>query len=106
MLSLQLMISRSSEKIRRLNKLGFHHGEISLPYILILFLLLFIVTILSLLASNILANKLTDMAMELNLEIGQGLSGTVYLVAIGLILLLFILNTFSIFISTRRLCKG
>ena len=68
--------------------------------------LLVLVTILSLLASNLLAHKLTDIAMELNLEINQGLSGTVYLVAIGLILLLFLLNTASIFISTRRLCKG
>jgi hypothetical protein len=105
MLSLQLMISRSSEKIKRLSKLGFTHSEISLPYVIILFLLLFLVTISSLLISNILAQKLTGMAMELNLQIDPGLSGTIYLVAIGLVLILFILNSVSIFLSTRKLCK-
>ncbi len=106
MLSLQLMISRSSEKIRRLNKLGYHYTEIAGPYILILFSLLFLLTSLSLVASSLLAQKLSNMASAWNLEINSGLSLTVYLVAFGLVCLLFILNTASICLSTKKLCKG
>ncbi|MEX0987458.1 MAG: hypothetical protein WD052_08275 [Bacteroidales bacterium] len=105
LLSLQLMISRSSEKIRRLNKLGYHHAEISRPYIIILFLLLFVVTTFSLLFSSILSAKLTEMASVWSLEINASLSGTVYLVAVGLTCLLFLLNTTAIFLSTRKLCN-
>jgi len=106
MLSLQLMISRSSEKIRRLSKLGYHYTEISLPYIIILFLLLAVVTLLSLVSSAILAGKLTHMASQWKLELASGLSATVYAVAFGLISLLFLLNSVSILLSTRKLCKN
>lgn len=105
MLSLQLLISRSAEKIRRLNKLGFHHQEISLPYTLILFVLLFLVTALSMLTTSILARKLTEIAAGWNLDLEPGLSGTVYLVAFGLVCTLFAINVLVILLSTRRICK-
>lgn len=105
MLSLQLMISRSAEKIRRLNMIGLHPLEISTPYIIALLLLLTGVTAISLLVTSILSGKLTEMALSWNLEMDAGLSSTIYLVAFGLISLLFLLNTLSIILSTRRLCK-
>ena len=105
MLSLQLMISRSAEKIRRLNIIGLHPMEISTPYILTLLALLTVVTAFSLLISSLISGRLTAMALNWNLEMEAGLSGTIYLVAFGLIFLLFVLNTISIIISTRRLCR-
>jgi hypothetical protein len=105
LLSLQLMISRSADKIKRLNKLGFHHTEISRPYIIVLFILLFIVTSIALLISSFISGKMASMAAEWNMEVSASLSGTIYLVSIGLVAVLFILNTAAIFLSTRKLCK-
>jgi hypothetical protein len=106
LLSLQLMISRSAEKIRRLNKLGYHHAEISRPYILILFLLLSLVTVLSLGISSILSTRLHELAAGWNLQISTTLSGNVYWVALGLVVLLFVLNTAAIFMGTKKLCRS
>jgi hypothetical protein len=105
LLSLQLMISRSASKIRLLNKMGFHYIEISKPYIIILFLLLFLVTTISLLVSAILSGKFQELASGWSLEISGGLSGTVYLVAVGLVGLLFLLNTTAILLSTKKICN-
>jgi hypothetical protein len=106
MLSLQLMISRSAEKIRRLHKLGFNYLEIRRPYIIILFILLFIVTILSLIITLVLSEKLTLMASAWNMDIASGLTNIVYLVAFSLVIVLFLLNTAAIIISTKKLCNG
>ena len=104
LLSLQLMISRSASKIRLLNKMGFHYTEISKPYIIILFGLLFLVTTMSLLISSLLSGKLQELAAGWSLEMSAELSGTVYMVAFGLICLLFLLNTTAILLSTKKLC--
>jgi len=105
LLSLQLMISRSSDKIRRLNKLGFHYREISRPYILLLFLLMAGITALSLLITSILASQLHDMAASWSLNISPSLHGIIYGTALGLILLISIANVTAIFLSTKKLCK-
>jgi len=105
LLSLQLMISRSSGKILKLNKMGYHYTEISLPYIVLLLMLLTGVTTLSLLATRLLAGKFASMASEWSLDISEKPGGLIYLISIGLVILLFILNTSSILISTRKLCK-
>lgn len=105
LLSLQLMISRSSDKIFKLNKMGYHFTEISLPYIVLLLMLLTGVTALSLFATRLLAGKFASMAAEWSLEISEKPGSVIYLISIGLIVLLFILNTLSILISTRKLCK-
>ena len=105
LLSLQLMISRSSDKIRRLNKLGFHYREISRPYILLLFLLMAGITALSLLITSILASQLHDMAAAWSLNISPSLHGIIYGTALALILLISIANVTAIFVSTKKLCK-
>jgi hypothetical protein len=105
MLSLQLMISRSAEKIRRLNKLGFHPFEISRPYIIVLLLLLLIVTAGSLGITAILSGKLSEVASGWNLEVDPNLTNKIFMIAPALILLLFLLNAISIIINTRKLCS-
>jgi len=105
LLSLQLMISRSSEKIRRLNKLGFHYREISRPYILLLFLLMAGITALSLLLTSLLAGQLHQMAETWSLTISPSLHGIIYGTALGLILLITASNVTAILISTKKLCK-
>ncbi|MCF8226497.1 MAG: hypothetical protein K9J30_11525 [Bacteroidales bacterium] len=105
LLSLQLMISRSAEKIRRLNKLGYHHREISHPYIIVLFGLLMIVTLFSIGITSLIATKLSGAGMEWSLPIEEHLSANIYLVSTGLVMILFALNTFAISLSTRKLCS-
>jgi hypothetical protein len=104
LLSLQLMISRSSQKIRRLNRLGFHYKEISLPYITLLLILLVAVTGLSLLVTGILTRQFSGMAAEWNLDISTSLHGMIYGTALVLITLIFASNVIAILVSTRKLC--
>ena len=105
LLSLQLMISRSSEKIRRLSKLGFHYREISRPYILLLMLLMAGITGLSLLLTSLLASQLHLRAEEWSLSISPSLHGIIYGTALGLILLISASNITAILLSTKKLCK-
>jgi len=106
LLSLQLMISRSAEKIRRLNKLGYHYLEISRPYLLILFLLLIAVTAFSMIITMILVSKLSGIAADWSLNIPGKPETIIYLIASGLMAILFLSNMTAIFISTRKLCSG
>jgi hypothetical protein len=105
LLSLQLMISRSSEKIRRLNKLGFHYREISRPYIFLMILLMAGITGLSLLFTSLLAGKLHQMAESWSLQISSSLHGLIYITTMGLIFLIAAANVAAILISTKKLCK-
>lgn len=105
LLSLQLMISRSSEKIRRLNKLGFHFREISRPYILLLMVLMAGITGLALLLTSLLAGKFHQMAESWSLHISPSLHGLIFGTALILILLISSANIAAILISTRKLCK-
>jgi hypothetical protein len=105
LLSLQLMISRSSQKIRRLNKLGFHYREISRPYILLLLLLMAGISGLSVLITSILAGQLHRMAETWSMDISASLHGLIYATALGLILLISLANITAILVSTKKLCK-
>ncbi|MEN8227543.1 MAG: hypothetical protein ABFS38_05255 [Bacteroidota bacterium] len=105
LLSLQLMISRSSEKIKRLHKLGYHYREISRPYIVLLLILMAGVTGLSLLITSILTRKFSSMAGEWSLDISSSLHGIIYGTTLGLITLIFLSNVVAILVSTKKLCK-
>jgi len=105
LLSLQLMISRSSQKIRRLNKLGFHYREISRPYIVLLLILMILVTVLSLLVTMILTRQFSGMAAEWNLTISSSLHGIIFGTALVLVTLIFTANVVAILVSTKKLCK-
>ncbi len=105
LLSLQLMISRSSDKIKRLSKLGFHYREISRPYIFLLLLLMAGITGFSLLLTSLLAGQLHQTAETWSLNISSSLHGIIYGFALGLILLISAANMAAILISTKKLCK-
>lgn len=105
LLSLQLMISRSAEKIRRLNKLGYHYREISRPYIVLLGILMIGVTGFSLLITAILTKKFSSMAEAWSLEISSSLHGAIFGMAVGLIALISLTNVIAILLSTKKLCK-
>lgn len=104
-LALQLMISRSSDKIRKLNKLGYHHTEISVPYIAVLLGLLVGVTAVSLIITRLLTGYFAGLAGAWNLEVSARPDTFIYLVSAGLILLVFGINTAAILAGTKRICK-
>ena len=104
LLSLQLMISRSSEKIRRLNKLGYHYLEISRPYVALLMILLAGVAGFSFLITSILTKQFARMAGEWNLDIATSLHGIIYGTGMGLILIIAAVNVAAILVNTRKLC--
>jgi len=105
LLSLQLMISRSADKIRRLNKLGFHYREISGPYMVLLMILLAGVAGFSLLITSLLTKKFAAMASEWNLEISPSLHGIIFGIGLGLIFLIAVFNMVAILVNTRKLCR-
>jgi hypothetical protein len=105
LLSLQLMISRSAEKIRRLNKLGYNFREISRPYIVLLGILMLGVTGFSLLITAVLTHKFSSMAEAWSLDISTSLHGIIYGMAVGLIALISLTNVIAILLSTKKLCK-
>ena len=105
LLSLQLMISRSADKIRRLNKLGYHYREISRPYMVMLMILLAGVAGFSLLITSLLTKKFASMASAWNLDISTSLHGIIFGIGVGLILLIAIFNTVAILVNTRKLCR-
>ncbi|MEN8156062.1 MAG: hypothetical protein ABFS10_03870 [Bacteroidota bacterium] len=105
LLSMQLMISRSSQKIIRLNKLGFHYREISRPYIALLLILLVAVTGISLVVTGILTNQFARAATAWSLDISSSLHGIIYGTALVLVTLIFIFNLVAILVSTKKLCK-
>jgi len=105
LLSLQLMISRSSQKIKRLHKLGFHYREISLPYIILLLILMLAVSSISLLITGLLTRQMAAMAAQWNMEISSSLHGIIFLTSAILITLITISNVLAILISTKKLCK-
>lgn len=105
MLSLQLMISRSADKIVRLNKLGLQYKEISRPYILLLLVLMFGISTLSLLVTGLITGLLHRYAENWSLDISSSLQGVVYLVTLCLTILITAANILAIRISTKKLCN-
>ncbi len=105
LLGLQLMISRSAEKIRKLHQLGMHYTRISVPYLIILSALLVGVTSLALIANAVLAHKFAAVASQYNLSIHPHTYGWIYWVALGLVALLFSLNLVTILWNTRKICN-
>ena len=105
LLSLQLMISRSSQKIKRLHKLGFHYREISRPYILLLLILMVSVTSISLLVTGIFTRQMAVMASQWNMDVSGSLHGIIFGTALVLIALITLSNVTAILLSTKKLCK-
>ncbi len=104
LLSLQLMISRSSKKIQRLFKIGYHYTEISRPYVIVLFILLVLLSAFSMIITGILSDQMARIAEKWSLTIDAQLSPTVYLVCIVIMTVLFLMNSLAIYLSTKRIC--
>lgn len=105
MLSLQLMISRSSERIIRLHKLGLDYMEISRPYQRLLLRLMGLTGLLALAITILLSRILYIYANNWNLELSPWPGGLIYSLTAGLLILISLANILAIRVSTRKLCS-
>jgi hypothetical protein len=102
-LSFQLMIARSSDRIRKLKWIGYHHLEISKPYILNFAIILGILTILTTLILISLKSVLEDYVSEWAIELSEGIHPLILAGGFVLILLIFLVNTLAIIRQTRKI---
>ena len=101
--SFQLIISRSSDKIRRLKWLGFHYREISKPYIIKLAYIILLLTGLTVGGLMIIKNLFLNYTSEWGLFLSEGIHPGVFLIGATVILLLFLVNTSAIFQQTKNI---
>ncbi len=102
-LSFQLMIARSSEKIKKLKWIGYHHNEISRPYIASFALILLILSILTFSILHLLKSLLDNYISEWGIELTGGFHIWILSGGLGLVFIIFILNTFAIIRQTKKI---
>jgi hypothetical protein len=102
-LSFQLLISKSSEKIRRLKWLGYHYMEISKPYLINLALIMGIIAIVCFVLVFLLKQLLIRFTEEWAMEFTEGINPLVLLTGAGLIILIFVANSLSIINLTKKI---
>lgn len=102
-LSFQLMIARSAEKIKKLKWIGYHHHEISRPYIASFALILCILSILTFSILHLLKSLLDNYISEWGIDLTGGFHIWIVTGGLGLIFIIFILNTFAIIRQTKRI---
>lgn len=101
-LSFQLMIARSAERIRKLKWLGYHYLEISKPFILNFAVILLSLSILTTGIMYLLKNRFENYIAEWSIELTRGFHPVIIMGGLVLILLIFILNTLAIIRQTRK----
>lgn len=102
-LSFQLMIARSTEKIRKLKWIGYHHLEISRPYIASYALILLLLSLLTLSILHLLKSLLDNYISEWGIELTEGFHPWIIAGGLGLILTIFMLNTAAIIRQTKKI---
>ena len=102
-LSFQLLISKSADKIKKLKWLGYHYKEISKPYIWSFGLIIISIFLLSGSIMLILKKIFTAYVLEMGLELSKGFDIRVVLGGSILLILMFLVNTWAINRQTRRI---
>ena len=105
-LSFQLLIARSAEKIQRLYKIGYHYMEISRPFIfslgwIMLFLILFTAALL------VYINETLNQYMQnWGMDMSSRIHPMVIFTGAIIILLIFLINAFAIIRQTKTISKS
>ncbi len=101
--SFQLLISRSEEKIRKLKNIGYGSYEVARPYILSLGVIMFFIVTAGTLLVFLLKNSFSELAEEWAMDLPEELNSMVWMLSLGISLLLFLVNSVSIWIQTRKI---
>ncbi len=102
-LSFQLMIARSSENIRKLKWIGYHHLEISRPYIMNFTFILLILCVFTIILLYVLKSLLDNYISGWGIELTDGFHPWVIAGGMGLVLSIFTVNAFAIIRQTRNI---
>lgn len=102
-LSFQLLISRSAEKIRKLSWLGYHYFEISKPYLFKLFNLILIISGLSIITIILLRKWMINYVTEIGMSLDSNIHYLVWLSGITILVLIYLANAFIILRNTRKI---
>jgi len=102
-LSFQLLISKSTDKIRKLKWLGYHYKEISKPYVQSFGLIIVSIFLLSGLIMLLLKKVFSGYVLEMGLELSKGFDLRVVLGGIILLLVMFFVNSWAIYWQTRKI---
>ncbi|MCB8994154.1 MAG: hypothetical protein H6538_00940 [Bacteroidales bacterium] len=105
-LSFQLLISKSGDKIRKLSLLGYHYREISRPYIYLLSILISLITLLAGFSVLLLKRFFINFSGDWGLELTPGIHPLVAGGGIILLALIFVLNYLAISRQTRRFSES
>jgi hypothetical protein len=102
-LSFQLIINKSAEKIRKLSLLGYHYREISKVYILNLSKIIAVIAILTSIAIFLLKNFFISFSGDWGMELTAGIHPLVIAGGTVLLLMIYLLNILAILKTTRRI---
>jgi hypothetical protein len=102
-LSFQLMIARSAEKIQKLKWIGYHYLEISRPYIRNFAIILLILSALTTAILYLLKSMLGQYISEWGISLTEGFHPWVISGGFLLVLLIFIFNSLAIIRQTRKI---
>ena len=101
-LSFQLLIARSEDRIRKLKWLGYHYREISRPFIADLGIIMGILVIVTAVLLVLIKNRFSEYVSGWGLELSKGISPLIAWGGGALVLLMFVLNVAAILRQTRK----
>ncbi len=104
-LSFQLIINKSADKIRKLSLLGYHYREISRPYILSLSLIISLIALVTSLAMIALKNLFVSFSGEWGMELTNGIHPVVILGGILLLVFITLVNIRAIVKQTKSFSR-
>ncbi len=102
-LSFQLFIARSEERIRKLKWLGYTYREISRPFLSDLGVIMISLTMVSGVLLVILKNRLSGYVAEWGMELTRGIDPLIAGAGITLVLLMYLLNMYAILRQAKKI---
>jgi hypothetical protein len=102
-LSFQLLIARSSEKIRKLSWLGYNYKEISKPYLIKLINLIFIIAGSSFITIVFLRKWMISYVNSIGMKLDPNIHYSVWLGGTIILWLIFVANALIILRNTKRI---
>jgi hypothetical protein len=104
-LAFQLMITKSREKLKLLLHLGYNYKKLSLLYILYFLSLILLVNIISYIILLIFKTQLIVYLSNIGIEISSTIAMQTNLIALGLNLLIIIINSILIYFQIKNCAK-
>lgn len=102
-LSFQLMIARSADRIRKLKWIGYHYMEISKPYIINFIFILGSLGALTALILFSLKSALEEYVSDWALDLSEGIHPFILFGGLVMLIIIFGLNTLAIIRQTRKI---